>query len=169
MPSHPHLKELILVGVTMGLLTETASASDNDHQEKLSLYEQMKQSEGGNFGYHLMTEEELLLELNQAGADLYYQLTPAGKRLARIVASQRCDGRNPCKGLNACRTDKNDCAGQGACRGQGKCSTSDKNLAIKLVTKKLATERAKVLGSPTQKEKGIESPSPQLGPLKGLL
>lgn len=99
----------------------------------------------GNLGYHLLTEDELLLDLNDEGYKLYMSLSPEGKALAREVASTRCNASNQCKGLNACATDKNACAGKGACKGQGKCSLSDKNLAIKLVAKKMNEKRTEAL------------------------
>lgn len=95
----------------------------------------------GNMGYKLMTEDELALELNQEGWNLFKSLSPEGKRLALEVASRRCGATNSCKGLNACATDKNNCAGQGSCKGQTKCSLSDKNLAVRLVAKKMAEKR----------------------------
>lgn len=95
----------------------------------------------GNLGYHLMTEDELLLELNDEATKLYNSLSPEGKALAREVASQRCNGTNDCKGLNACQTEHNKCAGQGSCKGTSKCAFSDKNLAVKVVAKKMAEKR----------------------------
>lgn len=92
----------------------------------------------------MMTEEELLTELNDEGYKTYQQLGPEGKELARQVASMRCNGTNACKGLNACSTDKNKCAGQGACKGQGKCGISDKNLAVKIAAKKMAEKRSEL-------------------------
>lgn len=99
----------------------------------------------GNLGYHLLTEDELLLDLNDEGYKLYMSLTPEGKALAREVASTRCNGSNQCAGLNACASDKNKCLGQGACKGQSKCAISDKNLAVKLVAKKMTEKREKAL------------------------
>lgn len=101
-----------------------------------------KDKDDGNLGYHVYTEDELLLELNDKGTALYNGLDSEGKALARLVASQRCDHTNECKGLNACQTEKNKCAGQGSCKGQGKCAFSDKNLAVKAVADKLAKKRA---------------------------
>lgn len=101
-----------------------------------------KDKSDGNVGYHVYTEDELLLELNDEGTKLYNSLTPEGKALARLVASQRCDHTNECAGLNACQSDKNKCAGQGACKGQGKCAFSDKNMAVKVVADKMAKKRA---------------------------
>lgn len=98
-----------------------------------------------NLGYHLMTEDELLMQLNDQGAKQYKALSPEGKALAREVASQRCQGTNECKGLNACQTDSNKCAGQGSCKGQSKCAFSDKNVAIKLVSKKMSEKRSSSL------------------------
>jgi hypothetical protein len=106
----------------------------------------------GNMNYRLMTEDELLLELNEKGRALYLSLDPKGRKLARIVASQMCNNTNICRGYNACRTDQNDCAGQGSCEGKSKCSFSDKNLAVKVVADKLAKKRREALqGSSEQR------------------
>lgn len=96
----------------------------------------------GNLGYSLMSENELLFNLNDEGYKTYMGLSKEGKLLAREVASARCDGTNECKGLNACKTDKNDCGGKGSCKGTGKCGFSDKNLAVKVVAKKMAEKRS---------------------------
>lgn len=101
-----------------------------------------KEPDQGNLGYHLYTEDELLLELNEKGTALYNSLDAEGKALARLVASQRCDHTNACKGLNACQTDKNKCAGKGSCKGESKCAFSDKNLAVQVVADKMAKKRA---------------------------
>lgn len=98
-----------------------------------------------NIGYHLYTEDELLLELNDEGLKMYNSLTPEAKQLTLKVASMRCAQTNECANLNACATDKNDCAGKGSCKGQGKCALSDKNLAVRLVYEKMASKRANAL------------------------
>lgn len=95
----------------------------------------------GNMGYHLMTEDELLLELNGETAKLYQSLDAEGKELARKVASQRCAQSNYCAGLNACADTEHSCAGKGACKGKSKCGFNDKNLAVKVVAAKMAKKR----------------------------
>lgn len=107
----------------------------------------------GNLGYKLMTEEELLIELNDEGVVTYNSLDTDGKDLARFVASTMCAGTNACKGLGACQDDKHDCAGQNECKGQGKCGMSDKNLAVKLVAKRMAEKRAQALAPSKQESK----------------
>ncbi len=99
----------------------------------------------GNLGYHLMTEDELMVELNNDGTHLYKSLNSNGKNLALQVASSRCQGTNECKGLNACKTEEHDCAGKGSCKGQGKCAMADKNLAVQLVYQKMGARRASAL------------------------
>jgi hypothetical protein len=122
----------------------TASTSSNSSSDSnKGPNEYSSDPNDGNLGYHLMTEQELLLELNDEGIKLYKSLDDEGKELARFVASQRCQNSNKCKGLNACQTAKNACAGKGACKGQGKCAFSDKNLAVKVVATKMAEKRAK--------------------------
>lgn len=119
-----HLKKLALLGLCSGLVlaSEVRAAEEEDNYDPNS----------ENEGYYLMSEEELMINLNHKGRELYNSLTPEGKQLALQVASRRCNHANACKGLNACKTDDNDCAGKGACKGQSKCAVGDKNLAVKL-------------------------------------
>jgi hypothetical protein len=133
------LKKFALCGIVAGLCA--GQKLDAQVAESRGGSAVKEDPNAGNLGYHVMTEDELLLELNDEGYKLYMSLDPEGKKLAREVASSRCDHANSCKGLNACATDKNACMGQGACKGQSKCGISDKNLAIKLVAKKLAAEK----------------------------
>lgn len=133
------MKKFAIVGLMTGIaissgLYAATTAAPVDKDAKAA--EKTDPNEG-NSGYHLMTEDELLLELNGDGTALYKSLDPKGKELARYVASQRCNGTNACAGLNACQTDKNTCAGKGSCQGKGKCALSDKNLAVKLVADKM--------------------------------
>lgn len=138
-------KKLALFGLATGLFTlQNLEAVDLNKKQTTT---ETEDPNAGNLGYHLMTEDELLLELNDEGYKLYQSLSPEGKLLARKVASSRCNGANECKGLNACKTDKNECAGKGSCKGQGKCAIADKNLAVKLVAKKMAGKRADALNS----------------------
>lgn len=156
------LKKLALLGMTSGLLVISnshlqAAQSNQNHDNMLAqaTKKDAKQQDSSkqdsskdkydpntqNLGYHLMTEDELLLELNEEGKALYNSLDAEGKELARKVASARCQGSNECKGLNACQTDKNSCAGQGSCKAQGKCAVGDKNFAVKLAAKKMQEKR----------------------------
>jgi hypothetical protein len=141
-----NLKKFALLGLASGLLINSpdlAAASTNSAANKNSSKSASQDDPNkGNLGYHLMTEDELLLELNDEGTKQYNSLTPEGKALARFVASMRCNGSNECKGLNACQTEHNNCAGQGKCKGTSKCAFADKNLAVKVVAKKMAEKRA---------------------------
>ena len=114
-----------------------SSAKKTESDDNDDSYE----NDRGNMGYHLLSEDELLDELNEKGEKLYMKLSSEGKDLARKVASQRCNGTNECKGLNACRSEGHDCAGQGSCKGQGKCGFSDKNLAVKIATLRMADNK----------------------------
>lgn len=118
--------------------TKSSTTEDSVDKER-----EIKNQE--NEGYHLMTEDELLMNLNAKSRALYETLDDEGKKLAREVASARCNGTNSCKGLNACKTDANECAGQGQCKGQGKCAFANKNLVVKLVAKKMAEKRGETL------------------------
>lgn len=133
------LKKLVLLGVVSGVIVSNqlhgVDVKNDASKKTVDLNAQ-------NAGYHLYTEDELLLELNDDGVKLFKSLTPEGKKLALQVASTRCNGTNECAGLNSCETPDNKCAGQGACKGQGKCAIADKNLAVKLVSDKMAGKRA---------------------------
>ena len=138
------LTHLMISGILSGtLLAQIAHAQDSKDKKsskKPSLIE-LAEATDGNITDHLMTEDELLIQLNDEGTKLYNSLTPEGKQLAIRTASRSCNGRNECKGLNACATDKNSCAGKGSCKGQTKCGISDPNLAVKLAAKKMAEKR----------------------------
>jgi len=149
------LKSLAIIGVASGLcLMSTLHGQDilNEEIESVEGEDPVDTMEGDihepeydpneeNEGYYLMTEQELLLNLNNQGRKLYNGLSPEGKELARKVASRRCNNANECKGLNACMTNDNDCAGKGSCKGKTKCAIGDKNLAVKLVVQKMAEKR----------------------------
>ncbi len=147
------LKKLALTGIVSGLCAvqavEGAAALEKTKLNGAAAAEPKAKVEydpnDGNLGYHLMTEDELLLELNDDGYKQYMALTPEGKAVAREVASQRCAGTNECKGRGACKTDKNSCAGQNSCKGESKCGISDKNLAVELAAKVMANKRADAL------------------------
>lgn len=133
-----YLKKLAVSGFLAGLCTVQAVDAAEKTKDKIDYQAQ-------NLNYHKMTEDELLDQLNDEGVKIYKSLTPEGKKLAIEVASATCNNQNPCKGLNACKTDKNECNGQGACKGLGKCAQSDPNVAVKLVAKKMANKRAEAL------------------------
>lgn len=160
------LKKIALLGLTGGItLVQSAQANENSDDLKnrystllanntLTTKSKVSSSaqttpnpNDGNLGYHLMSEDELLLELNQDGQRMYNEMDPANKRLALEVASGRCANTNLCGGLNACKTDKNDCAGKASCKGNGKCGIADKNLAIRLVYTKMMKKRNTANGS----------------------
>lgn len=154
---------LALTGISTGALvtsplaaatTQKSSASSKEKSENItsdSKKSEYNDANDGNMNYHVMTADELLLQLDPEGIKVYNSLSPEGKGLALLVASQMCDHTNQCAGLNACQTEKNKCAGQGSCKGTGKCSFSDKNVAVRLVAKKMAEKRAQ-LGSPHSKK-----------------
>lgn len=161
-----NLRKLALLGLASGLVISGPANADETREnfkvEQLLAAHKCKGSHGcpgltpnrdrprssgnndmneGNLNYHLMTEDELMIELNQKGRNLYQKLDANGKRLARVVASQMCNETNECAGLNGCQTENNSCAGQGSCKGKSKCAIADKNLAVKLVSDKLAKKR----------------------------
>jgi hypothetical protein len=127
-------RNMALAGLAGGLLiaSHLQAADASSTKEKTEV-----DPNDGNVGYHMMSEDELMLQLSPQGQAMYKSLSPEGKALALNVASMRCDHTNECKGLNACKTDHNDCAGKGSCKGKGKCAIADKDLAVKLVKQKM--------------------------------
>lgn len=147
------LRTLALMGLASGLLFSPSSLLNAAEKQPTSPTKTVSKSadedddaNDSNMNYHLMTEDELMLELNAKGIAMYKSLSPDGKAMALLTASMMCNNSNPCKGYNACKTAHNDCAGKGNCKGQGKCAYSDKNLAVKVVYDKMAAKRAKANG-----------------------
>lgn len=144
-------KQLALRGILSAFITLNATLCSDEKSDAARIQEYgvtTAVSERGNMGYHLMTEDELMLELSAEGAALYNSLDQNGKDLARYVASQRCMGSNACKGLNACGTPEHSCMGKGKCKGTGKCAVADKNMAVKLVADKMAEKRKQAAQAP---------------------
>lgn len=156
-----NFKKLALMGVTSGLLIvqqhavnsldgaevksekQTAPQKGATSKPQSDIDRAIEERNESNMGYHEMSEDELILELDSDGEALYNSLNNQNKELARKVASARCNGTNLCAGLNACATDDHSCAGKGKCKGQGKCALSDKNLAVKLVADKAKAQAKK--------------------------
>lgn len=109
---------------------------------------QMIEETRGNIAAHPLTRDELLLELNDDMARVFESLPPDGQKLALELASRGCNGNNQCKGLNACRTEKNACAGLGACKGQTKCAFGDKNHAVRVAAQFMEKKREGLLNAP---------------------
>lgn len=152
-----HWKKLALLGMTSGLMLSNSLSAKEESSSKTSEKADVKKSDvkkydpnDGNMNYHMMTEDELLLELNDKGAKMYRELSPEGKALALSVASVMCNASNPCKNLNACQTDEHECAGKGECKGKGKCAFSDKNLAVKVVYDKIMAQKRANANRPTK-------------------
>lgn len=139
------LSKLALAGLSSGLILAGpihAVTTTENTKEDAKKDASDANANDGNLGYHVLTEEELMMQLNEKGRQLYNSLSPEGKQLALRVASTRCNATNECRGLNACATEKNDCAGKGECKGQGKCAFADKNLAVKVVADKMSQKRS---------------------------
>lgn len=135
----------MLAGITSGLLASNLSPllAANQEGQLDSDFMKLIQETGGNITFRSLTEEDLLLELNNDGAQLFKSLSPEGQQLALQIASRSCNGENRCAGQNACATSENKCAGQGKCKGRTKCAFSDKNLAVKVAAKIMAEKRQK--------------------------
>lgn len=149
------LRRSALKGLVTGLLfsqillesAEEASPTPIKEGQKKKALMDLAASTGGNVTFHLMSEQELLLELNEASAKLFRSLSQEGRALALKLASRSCNGTNVCKGQNACRTDKNSCYGQGSCKGQTVCGFANKNDAVKLASDLMTKKRAELKNS----------------------
>ena len=102
----------------------------------------------------MLTEEELVLQLNDEGKGIYQNLDSEGKALALKLANQSCKGKNDCKGMNACKTDSNSCAGKGGCKGTSPAPFQDKNVAVKVAFKKMQEKRLKSNGASFNDQSG---------------
>lgn len=149
MKKSQHLHQLITKGLTLGLIL--ASTDLTAAAKETSDFLKLVAETNGNITTKPMTEDALLLEVNQEGADLYNSLPPEGKTLAVKLAARACNGGNDCRGQNACRSEQNACMGQGSCKGQTICSFSDKNQAVKTAAK-LMEEKRKELQKPVEPE-----------------
>lgn len=140
--SQAKLSQLMVAGIASGILvSHLAHAANGTSDSKRKTLMDIAKETDGNITYSLMSEDDLLLQLNDEGTRIYKSLSPEGKQLALRTASRACNGTNECAGLNACATEKNKCAGQGTCSGSSKCGFSDKNLAVKVAAKKMAAKR----------------------------
>lgn len=149
------LRRSALKGLLTGILfsqvllesSEEASTTPIKEGQKKKALMDLAASTGGNVTFHLMSEQELLVELNEAGAKIFRSLSQEGKALALKLASRSCNGTNECKGQNACRTDKNSCYGQGSCKGQTVCGFANKSDAVKLASDLMAKKRTALQNS----------------------
>lgn len=131
-----NFKKLALLGLTGGaFLTTQLSAGQYDSYTADSDTKQDASDQK-------MTENELMSKLNAEGKKTYQSMDSEGKALALKLANQSCAGKNDCKGLNSCKTDKNTCAGNGSCKGTSKGPFTDKNMAVKVAAKKMAEKRS---------------------------
>ncbi len=134
------LQHIMMAGMIAGLIFSCPILSEAKKQEN-SAFLELINSTKGNITERQLTEDDLLLELNEEGAELFRSLSPEGQQLALLLASRSCNSNNECAGTNACRTEYNKCAGLGECKGKTKCAFSDKNLAVKVAAKKMADKR----------------------------
>lgn len=144
-----NLRQIMLTGLSTGIILSHLSLYGESKDKPSSDFLELIANTKGNITFRELTEDDLLLELNEDGANLYHSLSPEGKKLALKLASRSCNNMNDCKGENACATDKNKCSGQGLCKGQTKCAFSDKNLAVKVAAKKMAEKRRELQSSPS--------------------
>lgn len=133
------LQLLMVAGITTALLLSNSELSGDEKAD--SDFMQLVAHTKGNIASRPLTEDDLLLELNEETAELYTSLSPEGQKLALKLASRGCNGMNDCKGQNACRTNDNSCAGRATCKGKTKCAFSDKNYAVKVAAKLMAEKR----------------------------
>ena len=143
MKKRANLKKLAAMGIAGGILITNgqAYAHQGDHQWNNYVADTMSADTSGK----MMTETDLMSQLNAEGKATYQGLSKEGKDLAIKLASQTCKGQNECKGLKSCKTEKNACMGLGGCKGTGPGPFKDKNDAVKVAAKKMADKRAKMM------------------------
>lgn len=129
-------KDLVKLGL-VGILSATVGCQAPEKEGENGTETEKKESHKAG----TMSEEELLMQLDEKGKALYYSMDDEGKALALKLASMTCAGANECAGLNSCKTADNPCAGMGKCKGTGVCGFHDKNVAVKVAAKKMAEKR----------------------------
>lgn len=136
-------KQFAYLGLTGAvLLTHQLSAAQTNPSQD-DYIKQFKDSVNNDLSKKMLSEDELLEQLDANGKRQYKSLDPQGKQLAREIASQKCAGLNDCKGRNVCKSDKNACEGQADCKGKSICGATDKNQAVRIAAKKMAEKRNK--------------------------
>lgn len=140
------LEHLMILGITAGIVLSNSHLYADSTTAKVPDLMSLAKETDGNITYHLMTADELELELNDEGLKQFHSLSPEGQKLALELASRSCNGNNSCKHQNACRSKTNECAGQGNCKGQTICAFSDKNYAVKIAAKVMEERRQELQG-----------------------
>lgn len=92
-------------------------------------------------------KNKLLTQLDNRHAQMFNAMDCEGQNLALKLANQSCNGKNECKGLNACATKKNSCAGLGGCKGTSKGPFADKNKAVAVANMHMAKKRQAAMES----------------------
>lgn len=95
------------------------------------------------FLFNILNGENYFTEsLDEDCLELFHSMGIEGQLLFYQLAKQECKGQNMCKGLNSCAQEgENSCAGMGACYGKGEGYFNDKNIAVKVASKKMAEKR----------------------------
>lgn len=148
------LKKLALMGLTGGVLlsAQGVMADEQASTTVAASYGANNGCGGANNGsvptqVKILTEDQLLLQLNDEGKRVYLSLDPKGKALALKMANQSCKGQNDCKGQGSCKNADNACAGQNACKGKSPEGFRDKNQAVKAAAKVMANKRGQANGN----------------------
>ena len=71
-----------------------------------------------------------------------FLMSNEGRAMCIKAATQTCKGKNDCKGMGNCKTDKHACNGKNDCKGQGGCKTTDANKTVDNATNAMAQKRA---------------------------
>lgn len=140
-------------------LSSTVLSAADSEKTKSDFIKLVEETNGNIASAGDMTEDSLLLQINQKTAELYQSLTPEGKELAIELAGRGCNGQNTCKGRNACRTDKNSCMGKGECKGQTICAFSDKADAVKVAAELMKKKREGLLENQSGKANQQQTPA----------
>ena len=136
-----NLTKLAMMGLVSGLLAGCSGADKPAEESTGNMGDMMGKKIGEMAG---MNAENLMSQLNAESKKLFEDMDKEHQMKVLKVASQKCAGSNECAGLNACKSATNECAGMASCKGNGGCAFTDKNLAVKLVYKKMMEKRGKM-------------------------
>ncbi|MCB1181692.1 MAG: hypothetical protein KDK55_06725 [Chlamydiia bacterium] len=107
------LATLAMIGISAGLMI---GGCQQKQQEK----------KGGNREMNAHSTQEMspnmqafYSTLSSDGQRQFMELDSEHRKMAVDMMEQKCQGKNMCKGLGGCATDKNSCAGMNGCKGKG--------------------------------------------------
>jgi hypothetical protein len=127
------LTTLALMGLTSGLMMSCQGENGTKDAPETKLQQTQMSPD----------EQAFYRQLNAWGKKNFERMNSEQRLMVMKAAKAGCHGRNDCKGLGNCKTDKNSCAGNNDCKGEGGCAASP-NKAVELVKKQMESKRSKM-------------------------